>query len=45
LFSGDRTGAEYNFEQVDFAKVLEEFPESEFMTEAATSCGTDLPAT
>ena len=37
-----RTGAEYNFEQVDFAKVLEEFGDSESMAAAAASCGTDL---
>jgi len=45
LVSGDRTGAEYNFEQVDFAKVLEEFAESQSLAETAASCGTDLPAT
>jgi predicted dithiol-disulfide oxidoreductase (DUF899 family) len=35
-------GAEYNFERVDFAKVLEDFAESDSMAEAAASCGTDL---
>ena len=38
-----RTGeAEYNFEPVDFAKVLDEFAGSDSMAEAAASCGTDL---
>jgi predicted dithiol-disulfide oxidoreductase (DUF899 family) len=37
-----RHGAEYNFEPVDFAKVLEGFAGSEFMEEAAASLGTDV---
>jgi predicted dithiol-disulfide oxidoreductase (DUF899 family) len=35
-------GAEYNFEPVDFAKVLEDFAGSDSMEEAAASCGTDV---
>jgi predicted dithiol-disulfide oxidoreductase (DUF899 family) len=34
--------AEYNFERVDFAKVLEDFAGSDSMADAAASCGTDL---
>jgi predicted dithiol-disulfide oxidoreductase (DUF899 family) len=35
-------GAEYNFEPVDFDKVVAEFSESKSIVEAAASCGTDL---
>jgi predicted dithiol-disulfide oxidoreductase (DUF899 family) len=35
-------GAEYNFEPVDFDKVVAEFGQSESIVEAAASCGTDL---
>ncbi len=35
-------GAEYNFEPVDFEKVVEEFSGSDTMAEAAASCGIDV---
>ena len=35
-------GAEYNFEPVDFDKVVEEFSGSDTMAQAAASCGIDL---
>jgi predicted dithiol-disulfide oxidoreductase (DUF899 family) len=37
-----REGAEYNFEQLDFDKVVAEFAESKSIVDAAASCGTDL---
>jgi predicted dithiol-disulfide oxidoreductase (DUF899 family) len=39
--SGELT-AEYNFEPVDFDKIVAEFGQSESIVEAAASCGTDL---
>ena len=35
-------GAEYNFEPIDFDKVVEEFSGSDFMEDAAASCGIDV---
>ena len=35
-------GAVYNFEPVDFDKVVEEFSQSQSIIDAAASCGTDL---
>lgn len=35
-------GAEYNFEPVDFDKVIAEFGQSEWVAQDAASCGTDL---
>lgn len=37
-----RNGAEYNFEPVDFGKVVEDLGDDDFMTETAASIGTDV---